>query len=169
MWNFFGINLNFCIKDKNESISFRFIPITVAPKGEEQCCGDKSDLSNYLRDPEFKYKDFAKRGEESKLPTFRAQVCDQTGSLYSVPLNDPRQLMVGIAYHYTVQEGGHSVWPSNGVGIAYHYTYDRISLHCTGERGTVSDHQMELLNYTSGIQHWHPKSSNCRKFIEPCW
>lgn len=47
--------------------------LELAPKGEEQSCADKCDLSNYLRDPDFKYKDFAKRGVESKLPTFRAQ------------------------------------------------------------------------------------------------
>lgn len=54
-------------------ICFSLSP-SVAPKGEEQSCADKCDLSNYLRDPDFKYKDFAKRGVESKLPTFRAQV-----------------------------------------------------------------------------------------------
>ncbi|XP_038058705.1 sestrin-1-like isoform X1 [Patiria miniata] len=36
-------------------------------------CQDTSDLSHYLIEPDFKYKDFAKRGEVSQIPTFKAQ------------------------------------------------------------------------------------------------
>lgn len=51
------------------------IYFTVAPKEEDHSsCVDRADLSVYIRDPEFKYKDFARRGEVSKIPTFRVQV-----------------------------------------------------------------------------------------------
>ena len=56
----------------------------VSPPSDETC-QDRSDLSHYITEPDFKYMDFAKRGEISTIPTFRAQVC-RTSALQVFPL-----------------------------------------------------------------------------------
>ncbi|XP_071800666.1 sestrin-1-like isoform X2 [Asterias amurensis] len=46
--------------------------VELSPPSDETC-QDRSDLSHYITEPDFKYMDFAKRGEISTIPTFRAQ------------------------------------------------------------------------------------------------
>ncbi|XP_071492038.1 sestrin-1-like isoform X1 [Diadema antillarum] len=77
------------------------------------CCTEREDIAGFLQDPSFLYEDFARRGENSQIPTFRAQDYtweDQGFSLVNryypdiAPLLDDK---LGIAYNMTYNTMGH--------------------------------------------------------------
>lgn len=43
------------------------------PAASKQQFSPTEDILRYVEDPEFTYQDFAKRGAQSEIPTFRAQ------------------------------------------------------------------------------------------------
>ena len=85
-------------------LNFLFIPVLTR---SQESCRDREDITPFLRDPSFLYEDFARRGDNNQIPTFRAQDYtwdDQGFSLVNRYYPDVASLLdekLKIAYHLT--------------------------------------------------------------------